>query len=236
MASPLIAIGGGLAASAGATAFAATQKPKVAKRDYRSELLSNIGAQLEALPQFFKGLQEWAPKFGQLQAQQISTIGKDIVESAQTATGTRGIIDELLRQTQQELEAGPDIDPALQRVLTQRVRAGLAARGLGLDLPGVGAETAVTADVADMLRQRRKENAIRALGTASSFANLLSLGLPSSVPLLNPESAYARSVYGGNVAAQNLANQQIWNRNMALSGGILSLGGRIAGIGLKNLL
>lgn len=153
--------------------------------------------------------------------------------------------DELLRQVTGQLQAGAGMDPALQREYVQAVRAGQAARGMGLGPTDVYEEAFGVGSAAEARRQARQQAAMQTLSLLQNMepnvASLLlsggqlgsaaQLALGSYAPAmaqpaydpLNP-GGYLMDVYDYNANREAANAIAKYNAMMGLSSSLMESG------------
>ena len=152
------------------------------------------------------------------------------------------LADTLTAQAQSGLAAGSRLTPEQQRMVEQRTRSGLAARGLAQG-PSGALQEAVRSQMAGAgLQQQRQQQAMGALGASQGvYGDVFQqvLGRPSQAfgasqgfigqaqgfnpgQLFNPESQYAANLIGGNQQAQLAARTASAANTTALIGAGMS--------------
>tara|TARA_R100001443_G_scaffold115827_1_gene134528 strand:- start:420 stop:1436 length:1017 start_codon:yes stop_codon:yes gene_type:complete len=66
------------------------------------------------------------------------------------------LMESLSQQAQEGLDAGASLDPSLRREVQQNIRAGQAARGMGMGMGDLAAEATMTGLQAEQLRRQRQ--------------------------------------------------------------------------------
>jgi len=255
MVAPLIAVAAGAAAMGGGAAMSASNRAKHASRDYRAELLYNLNAQKDAAPLRFGLEQQYQPKYiglnlsnteaalagtqGQMGViDLLKEYGPQLTDASRSAAGTSELWQSLLADANQQVAAGPNLDPRFSHELTQRIRASQAARGMGFSLPDVGVEGALTADQMDRLRRIRQAFGLQ-VATSAEAGTVNPLAAGGSVipggPVFNPESAYAGSIASQNINAKNAARMANFQAAQKTAGGLMSMGGQVMGAGIGGL-
>ena len=238
MPAPIAAAAVGIGGMVAGGMMANNANLKTATRDYRSELLSNLDAQGAAIPVALGIESEYGPQVASLRTSLIENQGPQYVRAMQKATGTQGIMDQLLSQAGSELSAGGlSLDPAMAAELRQNIRSGQAARGFGWGLSDIGAETALTAGALEELRRNRQGfagNVVRLAGeTAGGPASIYGAVVPNQ--LTNAESPYAANIYDANQRALQARYQASYDKKMALAGSLMNMGGSLMGAGLGGM-
>jgi len=166
----------------------------------------------------------------------------------------QALIDELNNQALAELQAGNQLDPALQRQTEQNIRTAQADRGMGFGVGDVASEALYAGQVGEQLKRQRQQFATNVIGvnsatTADPFMAILgrsgvspnaAIGVsgqgqsmnPGQV--FNPESAYAGSLYANNFNAANNAAIAQANANAGVIGGTIGAVGSLGGGALGN--
>lgn len=163
---------------------------------------------------------------------------------------TKMLLDEMTRQAMEELQMGAKLDPSLAREVTQGIRGGQAARGLGMGTSDVTEETVARALQAERLRGLRRDFAGRVygmrkaggidpamviLGRPAQGGNLIGQGAAGAQqasanvnfdPMQNPYAQdYWNTVYNARSAAKIAGN----NANAAIWGSVIESGAQAAG-------
>jgi hypothetical protein len=185
----------------------------------------------------------------------IQQYGQDITDGMRQMAGTDELIAEQNRQALGDLKLGATLDPSLRRELTQTVRQGQAARGMGYGMNDLIQESAFTAQQAEQLRRQRQAYASasinqstataadpfmailgrpsQTLGLAPSFgAQGMAVGQTAAPRLFNPESQYASQLHTQNSNLAFEANKASAEANAALMGGIIGGVGQLGGAGI----
>jgi hypothetical protein len=161
------------------------------------------------------------------------------------------LLDELNRQAQSELELGAQLDPSMRREVEQQIRAGQAARGMGLGMNDLADEIFGTGMAAEDMRARRRGFATQMTGVnqmtsidpfmatlgrpgmGTSQGNQL-LGQSRSMlggigPQLFGSSIDANDVYNTNFNAAAANQLSAQNNQGAMVGAGIGAGGALAG-------
>lgn len=160
------------------------------------------------------------------------------------------LLAELNKQAMEELAMGAHLDPSLAREVTQGIRGGQAARGLGTGTADVAEETIARALQAERLRAARRgfagqvmgynqattvDPAMVILGRPAQGGQLIGQGAGGAQtasgnvnfdPMRNP---YAQDYYNTVYNAQAGAKIATGNANAALYGSIIEASGNLAG-------
>lgn len=160
------------------------------------------------------------------------------------------LLDSLNADAQQGMDAGATLDPSLRREVSQSVRGGQAARGMGLGPVDLYTEALQTGSAAEALRQTRRANAASTIGldqqfygnpfdrilNRSSQSNALAPGIAAQgdamsqiKQFINPESPYAGDIYNTNFNAMQSRNNAASSNTAALWGAGINAVGHIAG-------
>lgn len=183
----------------------------------------------------------------------VATLGPQATQAFQNANPQQmRLLDEINRQTLDQLGQGSSLDQDLLTNLRQQVRGSQAARGLGTGSGDAGLEAYSTAMAGNALRQQRLQNANQVAGlnqatTADPFQ--LILGRPATAfaagqnianngnaannasgpRLFNPQNQFSQNVYDTNLSAQTAAYNAQQNNSAGIFGsvigGIATLGG-----------
>jgi hypothetical protein len=160
------------------------------------------------------------------------------------------LMGELNSEALSGLQQGANLDPSLARQVSQSVRAGQAARGLGLGPSDVADEALFTGLQAQQLRQQRQGFATQVAGmnAQQSVDPLLAIvgrpsqanpallnqgaaqasqGLPSFDPMNPYAQDYWNTTYNARSAAKiagNNANAALWGQAIQTVGGLVGAG------------
>jgi len=236
----------------------ATYQPKYAglSLDNLNTLLNGDGSRPGILQQY----QQLQPALQRLQQQgqdsqanadigRVQSLGSQAVQAYRSANPQQtALLKGLNDQAQQGLDAGGSLTPDEQRQLTEQVRSGQAARGMGTGPADIFAEATTLGNAGFQRKLQRQQFANQVIGTdqttnvdpfqlilgrsavAPSAAGGLigqGQGQQSSVgqSLFNPESSYAGNLYNTNYNAQAASNIAGANLMGGLLGGGLGLAG-----------
>lgn len=167
-----------------------TPKPGKVGQDY----LGLINAYAQGTPTILQTEQTYRPQFTQLDLDQLQSViptFSNILRSASPDASAivRGInpgqtelLDSLTRSATAQLNAGADLDPALERIFTQSVRGGQAARGLGYGPADVLEESTALTGLGNTLRREREGFAGTVAGLNNQFETAPALELLTSIP------------------------------------------------------
>lgn len=184
---------------------------------------------------------------GEMQA--IQDYAPAIAQTLRQASGNAPLLDELNRQSIEELRAGTGMTPDLAREVEQGVRSGQAARGFGFGAPDAVTEAFARGTRGLQLQQQRRQNAAGLIGLNQATGGdpfLAILGRPSQTlgmmpgvagqaagfnpgSMFNPESGYASDVFNTNYNAQAAANIATGNNKAAITGAAINAAGSAAG-------
>jgi hypothetical protein len=158
------------------------------------------------------------------------------------------LLDLLNADATKGMEMGAQLDPSLRREVQQSVRAGQAARGMGVGPSDLFEEALQTGSAAEALRASRRAAAANAIGLDQQFygdtfqqilarpgnagAQMLGGQAQAAGPLrnlFNPESAYANAVNDFNANARQSANNIGASNNAAMLSGLMNMFGNMAG-------
>jgi hypothetical protein len=162
------------------------------------------------------------------------------------------LMDMLNQQAQSELGSGAALDPALARQMSQSVRAGQAARGMGTGAADADVEGLVAGQGAEALRRARQGFAmdvVRANQATATDPFQAILGRPAQSwgaaqnalqqaggasklaggASFDPWSAYASDLYNTNFNAEAAANIASGNAKTALAAAGIGAAGSAAG-------
>lgn len=160
------------------------------------------------------------------------------------------LLDSLSSDAQEGMDLGATLDPSLRREVSQSVRAGQSARGMGMGPVDAYIEAMQTGSAAEALRATRRANAANAVQMNQGFygnamdkilnrsngngalgtAQLASqIGGQAGAKDFNPESAYASDLYNTNFNAAIAQAINAKNNQTALIGAGISAVGGIAG-------
>lgn len=164
------------------------------------------------------------------------------------------LLDSLNSDAQAGMDAGASLDPSLRREVSQAVRAGQSARGMGMGPVDVFTEALQTGSAGEALRASRRSNAANtvlldqqfygnpfqtilnrnAAGAAAAPGVSGQAGAMSQIgQLFNPESNYANSVYDFNANAKQSAYNADANNKAAITSALISSLGSTAGGAMK---
>lgn len=183
----------------------------------------------------------------------VEAFGGRAREAFRTANPDQAaLMDELNQQALSELGSGAAMDPALAREVTQRVRAGQGARGMGMGASDVDVEGLVAGQTAEQLRRGRQAFAldvVRANQATQTDPFQAILGRPAQAfgsgqqalqqaggaskmaggAEFNPWSGYASDLFNTNYNAQAAANIAQGNADAALAAAGIQAAGSAAG-------
>lgn len=149
------------------------------------------------------------------------------------------LLDTLTSQAQEDLGAGASLSPSIAREVSQGVRAGQSARGLGYGQADVFQEAMARGLQGAQFQDRNRQFAGNVLGlnksmTVDPFLQMLGGGVPN-VPSsggpqqFNPFNAYASDLFGSNQNNQMDVNMARANFNNAMASGFMNAGSSGAG-------
>lgn len=184
----------------------------------------------------------------------MSRYGQQASDLIRRTSGNEGLLKTLNAQAQSELDAGATLDPSLRREVQQSIRAGQAARGFGMGVNDMAAESYMTAMQAEQLRRARQGFGMQMVGVNQVTGGdpfMALLGRQSSLPgaqafggnaqatsksignvLFNPESQYAADINNQSYQAQAAASAGKAANNSAMMGAGIGAGGAIIGAGI----
>lgn len=169
----------------------------------------------------------------------VQNLGPQAVAAYRSANANpdvEALLSELSRQSLGELQMGAELDPSLRREVSQSVRAGQAARGMGYGPNDVYLEAMTRGQAGEAMRQQRRSNAAATAGLGMQWSRqnqfdpfAAILGMPTSVntqsalgmaggmegqtPSFDPFTAYGSDLYGSNASAEmdaRLAKSNFW--------------------------
>ena len=183
----------------------------------------------------------------------MSRYGQQASDLIRRTSGNEGLLKTLNAQAQSELDAGATLDPSLRREVQQSIRAGQAARGFGMGVNDMAAESYMTAMQAEQLRRARQGFGMQMVGMNQATGGdpfMALLGRQSSLPgaqafggnaqatsrgignvLFNPESQYAADINNQSyqqAAAMSAGNAA--NKSAMMGAGIGAAGAIGAGL------
>ena len=138
--------------------------------------------------------------FPAMMEQERSKLGQDISNVEQYAGRAREafkaanpeqakLMATLSQQAQEGLDAGASLDPSLRREVQQNIRAGQAARGMGMGMSDLAAESTMTGLRAEQLRRQRQAFAGNVVGLQKATGMdpfMAILGRPSQMASMAP--------------------------------------------------
>lgn len=175
----------------------------------------------------------------------VANLGADAMAAFRSANPQQTkLIDRINADTTAELDAGYNLTPGEQRLVSESVRSGQADRGLGNGPSGVFEEAMATTNAGAQRHQQRVDQAIRTVGVNQATAAdpfQVVLGRASGaggMGLLNSASQSAAGVgnqlfgFGANNLDFNANSQQASNiasanNNAALAGAGISAAGSV---------
>lgn len=179
----------------------------------------------------------------------LETYAPRVTSALREASGSAPLLDLLNAQAQEELAAGADLDPSLEREISQGVRAGQAARGMGWGQPDVVTEAYSRGARGEELRRGRRNFAANVVGLNQAVSGdplMAILGRPSQTAamtpgvagqaagmspgnIFSPESGYASDVYNTNFNADAAARIASGNATAGLFGAGIGAIGKLGG-------
>ena len=183
----------------------------------------------------------------------MSRYGQQASDLIRRTSGNEGLLKTLNAQAQSELDAGATLDPSLRREVQQSIRAGQAARGFGMGVNDMAAESYMTAMQAEQLRRARQGFGMQMVGLNQATGGdpfMALLGRQSSLPgaqafggnaqatskgignvLFNPESQYSADINNQSYQAQAAASAgNAANKSAMMGAGIGAAGAIGAGL------
>ena len=181
----------------------------------------------------------------------MSRYGQQASDLIRRTSGNEGLLKTLNAQAQSELDAGATLDPSLRREVQQSIRAGQAARGFGMGVNDMAAESYMTAMQAEQLRRARQGFGMQMVGMNQATGGdpfMALLGRQSSIPgaqafggnaqatskgignvLFNPESQYSADINNQSYQAQAAASAGNAANKSAMMGAGIGAAGAIGG-------
>jgi hypothetical protein len=167
-----------------------TPSPRRVGQDY----LALIDAWAKGVPTTLDTERQYKPSFTELDLSELErvvptftnilkTLGPQAAGLVREANpGASRLLDTLTQQAQEGLDAGANLDPGLSRVLTQSVRGGQAARGMGFSPADVLQESTALTGLADSLRRYRQGFASEVTNLNSQQETMPALNLLTEIP------------------------------------------------------
>jgi hypothetical protein len=201
-------------------------------------LLSLAQGASQELQGMLQGLQTGATSYNLGQLSQISPeITKLYTQAIQSANPEQAaFLQALNQQALGELNLGSQLDPSLQREVSQAVRGGQAARGLGYGNSDLYEEAMTRGQAGQVLKQQRQNfantvaglnqyarvdpmaaimSAYQPIDANKTLAAALGLSVPqSNTSYTNPWTSYSNELFGANQSAQmdaDIAKSNWWN-------------------------
>lgn len=226
--------GNGLVGGALEGLFGSFTPGAVPPRNLGAEVGNTLGVYRQYAPDVYGLEAQYRPQYAGLERGILTdsvrgmTQGAGAVDPAQAS-----LLGELNRQALSELQMGAQLDPSLRNEVQQSVRAGQAARGLGLGPADVYQEAMQTGSAAQALRSQRRsfaggvgalnlQNIMPYLGLGQQFTQ----AKPVMFDQWNP---YAADLYNTNYNAEAARQIAAAANRASVAGATLGAAGKIGG-------